>query len=197
MRNLMPIFLLLITITSCKRHNSQQLKRLNIQAFEKHQSDGAWQYKDTKGNEVFVQKESGEYWESITSKADVFTLRNNYFLNGRLNFSGRYFHDNGFNTGTWTYYDRNGKVIRTEDKDAPFKKYPWEQVLAYLKKNRVNVRDKQTDVNNVSDPKESFWLLSWKTGRINAQGFDIIKHVRIDVNSGRETLLSETTCCAD
>lgn len=193
----MPIFLLIITITSCKRHNDQQLKRLDIQAFEKHQSDGAWQYTDTKGNEVFVQKESDEYWESITGKADYFTRRNNYYLNGRLNFTGQYFHDNGFNKGIWTYYDRYGKVIRTEDKDAPFKKYPWEKVLAYLKKNRADIQDKQTDVSNVASSKGNFWLLSWKTGRTNLRGLDIIKHVRIAVSSGQATVEKETYCCID
>lgn len=197
MRNSILVFLLLVTIISCKRPQDEQPKRLDIQTFEKHQADGAWRYTDANGNEVFVQKESDEYWESITNKGDRFTRRNNYYLNGRLKFAGQYFHDNGFNKGIWTYYDQNGKVIRTEDQDAPFKPYPWEKVLAYLKKNGVNIQDKQTNVSNVADSKEACWLLSWKTGRTNSRGLDIIKHIRIDVSSGQVTNEKETYCCID
>ena len=189
--------LLIAGVFSCSAPQSQSTKRLDIRAFEKYQTEGVWEYTDTKGNEVMVQKESDEYWESITSKAAYFTRRNNYYLNGRLNFTGQYFHENGFNKGIWTYYDRNGKVIRNEDKDALVKRYPWEKILAYLKNNRVNVRDRQTNVNNESGPKGTFWHLSWKTGRTNSQGLDIIKNVRIAVSSGQITVEKETYCCID
>lgn len=193
----LSLLLLTVAFGSCSSRQEQPTRQLDLKAFARHQREDVWQYTDTKGNEVFVQKESDEYWESITSKKDYFTRRNNYYLNGRLNFTGLYFHDSGFNKGIWIYYDQKGKVIRTEDKDAPFKKYPWEQVLSYLKKNRVNVQDKQTYVYNVSGPKGNFWGLSWKTGKTNEQGFDIIKHVRIAVSSGQTTVEKETYCCID
>jgi hypothetical protein len=197
MRNLMLVFLLLITIISCRQPHDQQLKRLNIQTFEKHQADGAWQYTDTNGNEVLIQKESGEYWESITRKGEYFTLRNNYYLNGRLKFTGQYFHDSGFNKGIWIDYDQAGRVIRTEDKDSPFRQYPWERVLVYLKMNRVDLLDKQTYIYNVSGAKGTYWGMIWKTGKTNSEGFNIIKNVRIEVSSGQATIEKETYCCKD
>ena len=190
-------FLLLMAVTSCKRSANQPLRRLDIRSFEKHQAEGVWEYKGAKGEQVQVRKESDEYWEEIIDKGDCFTHRNNYDLNGRLNFTGAYFHESGFNKGIWTYYDRNGKVIRTEDYDAPFKKYPWERVLVYLKRNRVDLLDKQTYVYNVAGAKGTFWALSWKTGKTNSEGFDIIKHVRLDVGSGHITVEKETYCCID
>lgn len=188
---------LVLGFSSCSSVQQEATKRLDIQAFAKHQADGAWRYTETNGNEVLVQKESNEYWESITSKGDCFTRRNNYYLNGRLKSTGQYFHDNGFNKAIWTYYDQNGKVIKTQDEDAAYKPYSWEKVLTYLKKNGVNIQDKQTNVNNESGPKGTFWLLSWKTGKINLQGLNIIKHVRITVNTGQVTNEKETYCCID
>jgi hypothetical protein len=195
--NLIWLLLLTVALGGCLSPHEQPARQLDLKAFARHQSEGAWQYTDTKGNDVLIQKDTDEYWESITTKTDYFTHRNNYFLNGRLNFTGQYFHENGFNKGIWTYYDQKGKVTRTEDEDAPFKKYPWEKVLAYLNKNRVDIQDKQTNVSNVVSPKGNFWLLSWKTGKTNEQGLDIIKHVRIAVSSGQTTIEKETYCCID
>ena len=67
-----------------------------------------------------------------------------------------YFHDGGFAKGIWIDYDQNGKVIKTEDKDAAFKQYPWEQVLAYLRKNQVDLLDKLTRITNQSGNNGTF-----------------------------------------
>ena len=189
--------ILSIGLASCKRLSGQLPKRLDIQAFERHQADGVWQYTGPQGAQVLVQKDDNEYWQDSTAKGEYFTYSSHYYLNGHLKFTGIYFRDGGFAKGTWIDYDQNGKVIKTEDKDAAFKKYPWEEVLAYLKKNRVNLLDKLTRVNNHFGPKGTFWYLSWKTGKINADGFDIIKNVQINANSGQIAIQRETYCCKD
>lgn len=197
MRNLIFFSILLVTITSCKQSSGQLPEALNINAFEKHQVDGVWQYTDHQGNNVQVQKDADEYWETITGKETLFTQRNDYYANGQLKVSGQYFRGDGFAKGVWIYYDQNGRIIKTEDKDIAFKKHPWEAVLSYLKKNRVNLLDKLTRVNNHSGPNGTYWLLSWKTGKTTSEGLDMIKNVWIDVNSGKIIIQKDTYCCID
>ena len=189
--------ILSIGAASCRRLSRQQHKKLDIQAFERHQADGVWQYTGPQGAQVLIQKGDKEYWQDSTEKGDYFTHSSRYYLSGHLKFTGMYFHDGGFAKGIWIDYDQNGKVIKTEDQDTPYKKYPWEQVLAYLKKNQVNILDKLTRVTNASGNNGTFWYLSWKTGKINADGFDIIKNIQINANSGQIILKKETYCCVD
>lgn len=172
-------------------------KKLDVKEFDKHQVNGEWTYIDMNGNSIHVTKDKNEYWEEITDKNTVFTKRKNYYLNGNIKLDAQYFHDSGFAKGIWIYYNQTGKMIKIEDKDAPFIKYPWKQVLIYLKKNQVNVFNKLTRVTNENDRRDVFWQLSWKTGKTDAQGFDIIRNIRIDVNSGQAKILKETYCCKD
>jgi hypothetical protein len=188
--------ILTIGIASCKRR-SDQLKRLDIQAFERQQSDGVRQYTNPQGAQVLIQKVDKEYWQDSTEKDDYFTHSCHYYLSGHLKLIGMYFHDGGFAKGIWIDYHPNGKVIKTEDHDAPYKKYPWNEVLAYLKKSQVNLLDKLTRITNASSNNGTFWYLSWKTGKINADGFDIIKNVKSNANSGRITPKKDTYCCMD
>ena len=60
--------ILSIGAASCRRLSGQQLNRLDIQAFERHQSDGVWQYTNPQGAQILIQKVDKEYWQDSTEK---------------------------------------------------------------------------------------------------------------------------------
>lgn len=160
-------------------------EKLNIQEFDKHQVDGEWTYIDNNGNNIHVTKDIGEYWEEITNENTVFTKRRNYYLNGNIKLDSQYFHDSGFAKGIWTYYDKEGKVIKTEDNDLPFKNFPWEKVREYLLSNGVNLKDNFTMVHNEHSRGAAYWLLSWDTKKVNAEGSKVIYNVQLDGETGK------------
>lgn len=107
---------------------SVKISKLDIQEFTKHQIDGGWTFNDKNGNTVHITKDVDEYWEETINKNSVFTQRRNYYLNGSIKLNSWYFHDSGFAKGIWTYYNKQGNVIKIEDNDTPFRNFSWEKV---------------------------------------------------------------------
>jgi hypothetical protein len=110
----------------------------------------------------------------------------------------QYFHGSGFNAGIWKYYDRNGKLTKTEDHDGPYKKFPWEKVLAYMTNHHIPVMDRVTRVYPVNDKTGTYWTISWNTHRtmVNGRG-EIVKNIRIDCNTGKAVSLTDSSYSFD
>jgi len=175
-----------------KRVNSEtvpnknvKMEKLDIHEFNKHQIDGEWTFDDKDGNTVHITKDVDEYWEEITNKNSVFTKRRNYYLSGNIKLDSQYFHDSGFAKGTWTYYNEQGGILKTEDNDTPFKDFPWVKVQEYLIKNGVDVKDSFTMVHNIHENEGTYWLLSWDTKKVNNEGNKIIKNIQLDGKTGK------------
>jgi len=162
-----------------------KMEKLDIKEFNKHQIDGGWTFNDKNGNTVHITKDVDEYWEEITNQKSVFTKRRNYYLSGHIKLNSQYFHDSGFAKGTWTYYNEQGIILKTEDNDTPFKDFPWEKVQEYLIKNGVDVKDNFTLVHNIHTNKGTYWLLSWDTKKVNNEGNKAIKNIQLDAKTGK------------
>jgi hypothetical protein len=161
--------------------------RLDLKTFNRHQVDGTWSYHDKKGNDIDIFKDKGLFWEERSNEHSIFTQRRVYYPNGQLKLSGEFFRGNGFDKGITTYYDKQGKIIKTVDNDAPFKNYPWEKVIAYLKRNKADVMDRLTVVKRTHDGTGTYWLISWNTKKVGDKGFEIVKNVQLDANTGKVT----------
>jgi hypothetical protein len=83
-----------------------------------------------------------------------------------------------------SFYKEEGKVIKTEDHDTPFKNFPWEKVREYLLSNGVNLKDNFTMVHNEHSKEGAYWLLSWDTNKVNAEGNKIINNIQLDGETG-------------
>ena len=162
-----------------------EISKLDIQEFTRHQIDGEWTFKDKNGNTVHITKDVDEYWEETINENSVFTQRRNYYLNGNIKLNSHYFHDSGFAKGIWTYYNKQGNVIKIEDNDTPFRNFSWEKVQGYLLKNGVDVKDNFTMVHNVNGDNGTYWLLSWDTKMVNSDGNKVIKNIQLNGKTGK------------
>ena len=94
------------------------------------------------------------YYETRRKENELVEEYRRYFNDGKLNVEGFQYKDYGFPMGIWRTYDEKGKLIETEDYDAPFKNYPWEEVRKFLERERgIDFFDKRTTVSRYVDEK--------------------------------------------
>ena len=94
------------------------------------------------------------YYETRRKENELIEEYRRYFNDGKLNVEGFQYKDYGFPMGIWRTYDEKGKLIETEDYDAPFKNYPWEEVRKFLERERgIDFFDKRTKVSRYVDEK--------------------------------------------
>ena len=94
------------------------------------------------------------YYETRRKENELVEEYRRYFNDGKLNVEGFQYKDYGFPMGIWRTYDEKGKLIETEDYDAPFKNYPWEEVRKFLERERgIDFFDKRTKVSRYVDEK--------------------------------------------
>ena len=94
------------------------------------------------------------YYETRRKENELIEEYRRYFNDGKLNVEGFQYKGNGFPMGIWRTYDEKGKLIETEDCDAPFKNYPWEEVRKFLERERgIDFFDKRTTVSRYVDEK--------------------------------------------
>ena len=85
-----------------------------------------------------------------------------YFLNGNLKESGEYYFQD-FHCGIWREYDEKGNLLKETDMDKPYKKYSWQNILAFAKKRNINLYDDQTTVDRYVDESNiPHWYITWK-----------------------------------
>ena len=94
------------------------------------------------------------YYETRRKENELIEEYRRYFNDGKLNVEGFQYKGNGFPMGIWRTYDEKGKLIETEDCDAPYKNYPWEEVRKFLERERgIDFFDKRTTVSRYVDEK--------------------------------------------
>ena len=94
------------------------------------------------------------YYETRRKENELVEEYRRYFNDGKLNVEGFQYKDYGFPMGIWRTYDEKGELIETEDCDAPFKNYPWEEVRKFLERERgIDFFDKRTTVSRYVDEK--------------------------------------------
>ena len=148
-----------VKITKIKGGKRMTTEKIDTQRFHwnKDKND-EYTFVNYKGQKI-IQKWASDggvyyYYETRRKENELIEGYRRYFNDGKLNVEGFQYKDYGFPMGIWRTYDEKGKLIETEDYDAPFKNYPWEEVRKFLERERgIDFFDKRTTVSRYVDEK--------------------------------------------
>ena len=148
-----------VKITKIKGGKRMTTEKIDTQRFHwnKDKND-EYTFVNYKGQKI-IQKWASDggvyyYYETRRKENELIEGYRRYFNDGKLNVEGFQYKDYGFPMGIWRTYDEKGKLIETEDYDAPFKNYPWEEVRKFLERERgIDFFDKRTKVSRYVDEK--------------------------------------------
>ena len=137
------------------------------------------EYTDSVGYVVYIGKNDDGYLKMKRRKGSMFGEYRYYFLNGNLNESGEYYFQN-FHCGIWKEYDEKGNLLKETDMDKPYKKYSWQNILAFAKKRNIDLYDDQTFVDRyINESNIPYWNISWLD---KDEGF--FRDIAIDARNG-------------
>ena len=148
-----------VKVTKIKGGKRMTTEKIDTQRFHwnKDKND-EYTFVNYKGQKI-IQKWASDggvyyYYETRRKENELIEGYRRYFNDGKLNVEGFQYKDYGFPMGIWRTYDEKGKLIETEDYDAPFKNYPWEEVRKFLERERgIDFFDKRTKVSRYVDEK--------------------------------------------
>ena len=148
-----------VKITKIKGGKQMTTEKIDTQRFHwnKDKND-EYTFVNYKGQKI-IQKWASDggiyyYYETRRKENELIEEYRRYFNDGKLNVEGYQYKGNGFPVGIWRTYDEKGKLIETEDCDAPYKNYPWEEVRKFLERERgVDFFDKWTIIGRNVDAK--------------------------------------------
>ena len=148
-----------VKVTKIKGGKQMTTEKIDTQRFLWNKdNDDIYTFVNYKGQKV-VQRwmsSGGVYYfyETRRKENELIEEYRRYFNDGKLNVEGFQYKGNGFPVGIWRTYDEKGKLIETEDYDAPYKNYPWEEVRKFLERERgVDFFDKWTIIGRNVDAK--------------------------------------------
>ena len=137
------------------------------------------EYTDSMGYVVYIGKNNDGYLKTKRRKESLFGEYRYYFLNGNLKESGEYYFQN-FHCGIWREYDEKGNLLKETDMDKPYKKYSWQNILAFAKKRNIDLYDDQTFVDrDINESNIPYWNISWLD---KDEGF--FRDIAIDARNG-------------
>ena len=137
------------------------------------------EYTDSMGCTISITKTVNGYVTTKQKKNSLFGESRYYFLNGNLKESGEYYFQN-FHCGIWREYDEKGNLLKETDMDKPYKKYSWQNILAFAKKRNIDLYDDQTFVDrDINESNIPYWNISWLD---KDEGF--FRDIAIDARNG-------------
>ena len=137
------------------------------------------EYTDSMGCTISITKTVNGYVTTKQKKNSLFGEYRYYFLNGNLKESGEYYFQN-FHCGIWREYDEKGNLLKETDMDKPYKKYSWQNILAFAKKRNIDLYDDQTFVDrDINESNIPYWNISWLD---KDEGF--FRDIAIDARNG-------------
>ena len=148
-----------VKVTKIKGGKQMTTEKLDTQRFLWNKDkNNDYIFVNYKGQKVIQSRDmdNGLYYDYETRRKENELIEEyrRYFNDGKLNVEGFQYKGNGFPMGIWRTYDEKGKLIETEDCDAPFKNYPWEEVRKFLERERgIDFFDKRTTVSRYVDEK--------------------------------------------
>ena len=120
------------------------------------------EYTDSMGCTISITKTVNGYVTTKQKKNSLFGEYRYYFLNGNLKESGEYYFQD-FHCGIWREYDEKGNLLKETDMDKPYKKYSWQNILAFAKKRNIDLYDDQTFVDrDINESNIPYWNITWK-----------------------------------
>ena len=137
------------------------------------------EYTDSMGYVVYIGKNDDGYLKTKRRKESLFGEYRYYFLNGNLKESGEYYFQD-FHCRIWKEYDEKGNLLKETDMDKPYKKYSWQNILAFAKKRNIDLYDDQTFVDrDINESNIPYWNISWLD---KDEGF--FRDIAIDARNG-------------
>jgi len=137
------------------------------------------EYTDSMGCTISITKTVNGYVTTKQKKNSLFGEYRYYFLNGNLKESGEYYFQD-FYCGIWKEYDEKGNLLKETDMDKPYKKYSWQNILAFAKKRNIDLYDDQTFVDrDINESNIPYWNISWLD---KDEGF--FRDIAIDARNG-------------
>ena len=137
------------------------------------------EYTDSMGCTISITKTVNGYVTTKQKKNSLFGEYRYYFLNGNLKESGEYYFQD-FHCGIWKEYDEKGNLLKETDMDKPYKKYSWQNILAFAKKRNIDLYDDQTFVDrDINESNIPYWNISWLD---KDEGF--FRDIAIDARNG-------------
>ena len=148
-----------VKITKIKGGRQMTTEKIDTQRFLWNKDkNNDYIFVNYKGQKVIQSRDMDNgvyyYYETRRKENELIEEYRRYFNDGKLNVEGYQYKGNGFPMGIWRTYDEKGKLIETEDCDAPYKNYPWEEVRKFLERERgIDFFDKRTTVSRYVDEK--------------------------------------------
>ena len=152
---------ILILLTACGSKNERLLKQLgmeeiakkrfDIETFDRNKrkeqgyisnnNDSIYEFTDSTG--VYHEQTSTDkfYYEKIIYPDSLVYDAYVFYRNGAIKIFGRSLIKGVVNLGNLVYFDEQGNVTEVINRDEPYK-FTLEQVLDYMKKNDIDIWDK-------------------------------------------------------
>ena len=148
-----------VKVTKIKGGKQMTTEKIDTHRIHRNKdNDDIYTFVNYKGQKVIQRWMSYDgvyyFYETRRKENELIEEYRRYFNDGKLNVEGFQYKGNGFPMGIWRTYDEKGKLIETEDCDAPYKNYPWEEVRKFLERERgIDFFDKRTTVSRYVDEK--------------------------------------------
>ncbi|MBF6644804.1 hypothetical protein [Chryseobacterium indologenes] len=153
-----------------KRMQTQTTEEFTLQDvtnYKKNKKEGSSIYEYVRGDGARVTETDSEmilFSRHITPANSLFTVNKEYHPNRKLWTKYETFGESGFIKGNKYEYDEQGKLIKIEDWDKPYK-FTWEQVKKYIEQDlKLNIQKDKVEVNNfLESPDYNFpiWTISY------------------------------------
>ena len=146
-----------VKVTKIKGGKQMTTEKIDTHRIHRNKdNDDIYTFVNYKGQKVIQRWMSYDgvyyFYETRRKENELIEEYRRYFNDGKLNVEGFQYKGNGFPMGIWRTYDEKGKLIETEDCDAPYKNYPWEEVRKFLERERgIDFFDKRTTVSRYVD----------------------------------------------
>ncbi len=142
--------------------------------------DGTYQEYDSQSPDGYIV--------TIQPNNSCFMIIKKFYKDGNIMEKGLMINSGDSKKGNWYYFDKQGRLLREEDNDLPFK-FTFEDLFNFLKKEKIPLAVGRiqggfhTQINNNPDPKETWWEVRWLKDKSRMP--NVIEEIRINGISGK------------
>lgn len=175
--NFYKIVLLTISIAcvnisnSYAQENNNKMEKFNIDFFNKNRKNSYSNYTYKEGDTIITIQELSNSYKIIKrlEKSTYSSFKHFYKSNLSLKLKGQKFYDQS--TGIWEYYDENGNLTKTVDKEVDFP-FSFEDLVRVMKTkydiDLMDYRPQEFDARRDIDPYPNYQVLDY----VNRIGYE-------------------------
>jgi hypothetical protein len=157
-------------------------EKFDIETFNKHQENDSYEFNLRDGHVLQFSYGDG-YAEEIIYTDKIFKLTKDFYKNGNIKQTGLTFIKGEFMKGLWQFFDSSGNLSHEIDYDSWYK-FTWEDVQRFLRENRVDIQDVNTNITRTwKEGEERVWVITYKT--TPDKNGNYIRTVTLNGNSGK------------